>query len=165
MWELGHKETWAPKNWCIRIVVLEKTLESPLDSKEIKPISPKGNQPWLIIRRTDAEAEASIHWPPDAKSQLTGKKDLMLGKIEGKRRRGQQDETVGWQSLTQWTWIWANSGRYLKDREAWRAVVHGVAKSWTRLNNNRQFNNVIFILIFILCSSWSSHWSFSVKLN
>ena len=71
MWELDHKEGWVPKNWCFWIVVLEKTLESPLDSKEMKPINPKGNQPWIFIGRTDAEA--SILWPPELKSWLTGK--------------------------------------------------------------------------------------------
>ena len=68
MWELDHKEGWVPKSWCFWIVVLEKTLESPLDSKEIKPVNPKGNQPWIIIGSTDAEAV--LLWPPDAKSQL-----------------------------------------------------------------------------------------------
>ena len=72
-WELDHKEGWVLKNWCLWIVVLEKTLESPLDSKEFKPVDPKGNQPWIFIGRTDAEAEASILWPLDAKSRLIGK--------------------------------------------------------------------------------------------
>ena len=71
MWELGHKEYWALKNWCIWTVVLEKTLESPLDCKEIKPVNPKWNQPWICIGRTDAEAETSILWPPDMKTRLT----------------------------------------------------------------------------------------------
>ena len=73
MWELDHKEGWAPKNWCFRTVMLEKTLESPLDSKEIKPVNPKENQPWIFIGRTDAKAEAPILWPADAKSILIGK--------------------------------------------------------------------------------------------
>ena len=89
MWELDHKEDWALKNWCFWIFMLEKTLESPLDSKETKPVNHIGNQPWIFIGRTNAEAEAPILWPPVAKSQLTGK-DLMLGKIEGRRRRGWQ---------------------------------------------------------------------------
>ena len=72
MWELDHKEGWAPKNWCFQTVVLEKTLESPLDCK-IKPVNPKGNQSWIFIGRTDAETEAPILWPPNAKSQLIGK--------------------------------------------------------------------------------------------
>ena len=85
MWELDHKEGWRPKNWCLRIVVLEKTLESLLDCKAIKPVHPKGNQPWIFIGRTVAEAEAPILWPPDAKSLL--EKTLMLGKIEDKGRK------------------------------------------------------------------------------
>ena len=73
MWELDHKKGWVLKNWCLQTAVLEKILESLLDSKEIKPVNPKGNQPWIFIGRTDAEAEAPILWPPDVKSQLIGK--------------------------------------------------------------------------------------------
>ena len=73
MWELDHKENWVPKNWCFWIVVLEKTPKSPLDSKEIKLVNPKGTQPWIFTVRTDAEAEAPILWPPDAKNWLIGK--------------------------------------------------------------------------------------------
>ena len=91
MWELDYKESWMLKNWCFWAMVLEKTLESPLDCKEIKPVHPKGNQSWIFIGRTDAEAEAPILWTPDAKNWLTGK-TLMLGEIEGRRRRGRQ----GW---------------------------------------------------------------------
>ena len=91
IWELDHKEGWVPKKQkCFQIMLLEKTLESPLDNKEIKPVDPKGNQPWIFIGRTIAEAEVPIFWPLDVKSQLTGKLSLMLGKIESKRRRGQQ---------------------------------------------------------------------------
>ena len=79
MWALVHKECWAPKNWCFPIVVLEKTLESPLDCKEIKPVNPKGDQPWIFIGRTLAEAETPIFWPPNAKSQLI-RRDLDSGK-------------------------------------------------------------------------------------
>ena len=92
MWELDHKEVWAPKNWCVWIVELEKILESPLFCKEIKPVNPKGNQPWIFFGRTDAKAEITMLWPPDVKSQLVGK-SLMLGKTEGKRRRGDR----GWE--------------------------------------------------------------------
>ena len=73
MWEFNHKEGWAPKNWCFRIVMLEKTLESPLDCKEIQPFSPKGNQSWIFIGKTDAETKALTLWPPDAKIWLTGR--------------------------------------------------------------------------------------------
>ena len=88
MLELDHKEGWVPKNWCFRTVVLEKTLERPLDCKQIKPVNPKGNQPWIFIGRTDAEAEAPILLPLDEKSRLIGK-DPDAGKDWG-MRRGQQ---------------------------------------------------------------------------
>ena len=87
MWELDRKEGWVPKNWCFLIVVLNKTLQSPLNSKEIKPVNPKENQPWIFIGRTDAEAEAPILWPPDAKSWLTGK-DPDAGKDQGQEEKG-----------------------------------------------------------------------------
>ena len=89
MWELDHKEGWALKNWWFWTLVLEKTLESSLDSKEIKPVSPKGNQPWILIEKTDAEAEAPILWPPDTMSQFIGKASD-AGKDWSKRRREQQ---------------------------------------------------------------------------
>ena len=96
MWELDHKVGWAPKNWCFWTMLLEKTLDSPLDSKEIKLVNPKGNQPWIFIGRTDAEAETSILWPPDAKSQLIGK-DHDAGKGWGQEEKGMtEDEIVGW---------------------------------------------------------------------
>ena len=136
MWELDHKG-WVPKNWCFWIVVLEKTLESTLDCKEIQPVNPKGNYPWILIGRTDAEAEAPILWPPNGKSSL--EKTLMLGKIEG-RRRGQQ--TMGWlDSITDsmnrnWSKLW----EIVEDRGAWpwHAAVHGVTKSqtWAEEHNN-----------------------------
>ena len=96
MWELDHKEGWAPKNWCFWTVVLEKTLENPLDCKEIKPINPKGNQSWIFTRRTDTEAEAPILQPIDVKSQFTGK-DTDVGKDWGQEEKGMaEDEVVGW---------------------------------------------------------------------
>ena len=96
MWELNHKEGWGPKNWCFWTVVLEKTLKNPLDSKEIKPVHPKGHQPWLFIGRTDAEAKAPIFWPPDVKSWLTGK-DPDDGKDWRQEEKGTtEDEMVGW---------------------------------------------------------------------
>ena len=95
MLDLDHKEGWAPKNWCFWTVLLEKTLESPLDCK-IKPVKPKWNQHWMFIGRTDAETEVPILWPPDLKSQLIGK-NPDAGKIEGKRRRRwQRMEMVRW---------------------------------------------------------------------
>ena len=96
MWELAHKEGWVLKNWCLLIVVLERTLESPLDSKEIKPVSPKGNQFWICIGTTDAEDEAPILWPPNAKSQLSGK-DSDAGTDWGQEETGAtEDEMVRW---------------------------------------------------------------------
>jgi len=109
MWELDHAEGWALKNWYFRTVVLEKTLESPLDSKEIKPVNPKGNQPCIFIGKTGAEAEAPILWPPEVKSWLIGK-TLMLENIEDKRR-GYRGWDSWMASLTQWTWVWAISQR------------------------------------------------------
>ena len=95
MWVLDHKEGWMPKNWCFQIV-LEKTLESPLGSKEIKPVHPKGNQPWIFFRRTDAEADAPILWPPDVKSWLI-EKDPDIEKDWGQKKKGmREDEIVGW---------------------------------------------------------------------
>ena len=134
MWELDHKEGWALKNRCFR-TALEKTLESPLDSTEIKPVNPEGNQLWIFIGRTDAEAEAPILWPPAAKSWLG--KDPDVGKDWGYDEKGAtEDEMVRWHHPpTQWTWVWANSGKIVKDREARCAAVHGVAKSWTRLRD------------------------------
>ena len=95
MWELNHKESWAPKNWCFWIVVLEKTLESPLDCKEIKLVNPKGNQPW-IFGRTDVEAEVPILWPPDVKNWLT-RKDPDVGRDWRWEEKGTtEEEMVGW---------------------------------------------------------------------
>ena len=96
MWELDYKESWAPKNWCFQILVLEKTLESPLDTKEIKSVSPKGNQPWMFIGRTDAEDEAPKLWPPDVKNWLVGK-DPDAGKYWRREEKGMtENEMVGW---------------------------------------------------------------------
>ena len=109
MWELDYKESWAPKNLCFLAVVLEKSLDSSLDCKEIQPVHPKGDQSWVFIGRTDVEAETPILWPPDAKSWLIWKDpdagDDWRGGGEG-ANRGRD----GWMaSPTQWTWVWVNS--------------------------------------------------------
>ena len=96
MWELDHKEGWALKNWCFWTVVLEKTLESCLDSKEIKPVSPKGNQSWIFIGRTDAEAEAPVLWPPDVKNGLLEKDPGNRKDWRREEKETTEDEIVGW---------------------------------------------------------------------
>ena len=113
MWELDCEEGWAPKNWCFWTVVLGKTLESPLDCKEIQPVHPKGYQPWVFIGRTDVEAETPIFWLPDAKSWLIWK-DPDVGKDWRQEEKGTTwDEIDGWMaSPTQWTWVWVNSGSW-----------------------------------------------------
>ena len=95
IWELDHKESWAPKNWCFWTVVLEKTLESSLDCMEIQPVHPKGNQSWIFIGRTDAEGETPILWPPDAKNWLIGK-DRDAWKDWRQEKGRTEDEIVGW---------------------------------------------------------------------
>ena len=96
LWQLDCKENWAPKNWCFRTVVLEKTLESPLDCKESQPVHPKGDQSWIFIGKTDAEVETPILWPPDVKNWLTGK-DLDAGKDWRQEEKGTtEDEMIGW---------------------------------------------------------------------
>ena len=106
MWELDYKESWAPKNWCFWTVVLEKTLESPLDSKEILLVCRKGNQSWIFNGRTDGEAKTPIFWPCDVKKWLIWK-DPDAGEYWRWEEKGTTD---GWMvSLTQWTWVWVNS--------------------------------------------------------
>ena len=131
--ELDHKEGWALKNWCFWTAVLEKILESPLDFKEIKPVNPKGNQPWIFMGRTDAEAEAPVLWPSDAKSQLIGKVDA--GKDWRQEEKGMTaDEMVGWQDQL-------NRHEFeqtLGDGERWGNLAHcspWVIKSQTGLSD------------------------------
>ena len=152
MWELDYKESWALKDWCFWTVVLEKTLESPLDCKEIQPVSPKGNQSWIFIGRTDTEAETPILWPPDEKSWLFWK-DPDAGKDRRQEEKGAtQDEMVGWHH-------WLNGHdtdsmdmsfskllELVMDREACCAAVHGIAKSWTRLSDWTKLNRTTTFL-------------------
>ena len=133
MWELDHKEGWTPKNLCFSTVVLEKTLESPSESKEIKLVNPKGNQPWIFIGRTDAEAKAPILWPPDVKSQIIGE-DPDAGKEWRQEENGTtKEEMVGWHHQLMDMSL-SKLREMVRDREAWSSAIPGITKSWTRLS-------------------------------
>ena len=134
MWELDHKEGWTLKNWCFQTVVLEKTLESPLDCKEIKPVNPKGNQSWLFARKTDAEAEAPIFCPPDVKNWLL-RKDSDAGRDWRQEEKGTtEDKMVGWHHQLDGPQFEQASG----DDEGQGSLERccpWVAKSWTWPND------------------------------
>jgi len=135
MWQSDCKESWAPKNWCFWTVVLEKTLESPLDCKEIQPVHRKGDQSWVFTGRTDVKLETPIFWPPDVKSWFIWK-DLDAEKIEGKRGRGRQ----------RMRWLDGELRELVMDRETWVCCSPWGRKeldmteqlNWTELNNNQE---------------------------
>ena len=139
MWKLDCEECWVPKNWCVWTVVLEKTLESPLDCKGIQPVHSKGDQSWVFIGRTDVEAETPILWPPHEKSWFIGK-DSDTGRGWGQKEKGTtKDEMAGW--ITDWMdmslgELW----ELVIDREAWHAAIHGVSKSQTQLSDWTELN-------------------------
>ena len=165
VWELDHKEAWAPKNWCFSIVVLEKTLESPLDCKEVKPVDTKGRKSTLNIHWKDYWC-----WRWSSNTLATWWKELAHWKrpwcwerlrAEGKGGNRWGDGWVA--SLSQWTWVWAN-WEIVKDREAWWAAVHGVAKSWTQLSNWTTLNPAEHFSLksdrtFRVGLSWRETWS------
>ena len=171
MWELDYKESWAPKNWCFWTVVLEKTLDSPLDCKEIQPVHPKGDQSWVFIGRTDVEAETPVLWPPDAKNWLIWK-DPDAGKDWGQEEKGMtEDKMVGWHHQLNghgFGWIpgvgdgqgglcWWWTGRH--------AAVHGVAKSRTLLSDWTDGTEAM-IFTFLMLSfkpAFHSHLSPSLR--
>ena len=149
MWEMDYKESWVPKNWYFWTVVLEKTLESPLNCKEIQPVHPKGNRSWMFIGRTDVEAEIPMLWPPDTKNWLTGK-DPDSGKDWRQEEKGMtEDEMFGWHH-------WPNGHvsdelwEIVEDREAWRTASMGsqrVRQDWvTEQQQKYILENVIWNL-------------------
>ena len=145
MWELDYNDSWALKNWCFWTVVLEKTLESPLDWKEIQSVHPKGYQSWVFIGRTDVAAETPTVWPPDVKNWLNQKR---LWCCEWLKVEGEGDDRGwdGWMtSPTWWTWVWVDLQELVIDREACRIVILRVAQSRTRLSDWTELNWLIHI--------------------
>ena len=139
MWELDSEESWVPKNWCFWTVVLEKTLESPLDCKESQPVHSEGDQPWDFFGRNDAKAETLVLWPPHVKSWLIGK-DSDAGRDWGQEEKGTtEDEMAEW-----YHWLDGCESEWTlgvgDDRKAWRAAIHGVTKSRTGLSDWTELN-------------------------
>ena len=133
MWEFDCEESWAPKNWCFWTVVLEKTLEGPLDCKEIQLVHSEGNQPWDFFGRNDAKAEAPVLWPPHAKSWLIGE-DSDAGRDWGQEEKGTTKDEMADGIADSMDVSLSELQEMLMDREAWRAVIHGVIESRRRLN-------------------------------
>jgi len=185
MWELDYKESWVPKNWCCWTVLLEKTLESPLDCKEIQTVHPKGNQPWIFIGRTDAEAEAPILWPPDAKSLLVWKDPDAEKDWGQEERRVTEDEMVGWHHRLnghgfQWTpWVgdgqgvlvccspWGHKEPDMTERLNWTEFIHrwNIQQNYERLISFIFFNfSRVINLKFERCYKMKLIRNFSSKL-
>ena len=155
MWDLDYKESWVPKNWCFWTVVLETTFASPLDCTKIKPVHPRGNQSWIFIGRTDAEAEKPVIWPPDVKNWLTGE-DPDAGKDWRQEEKGvTEDEMVVWHHWLDGHEFEQAVGVGDGPREARGAAVHGVAKSRTWLTNWNEW--MIQGHRYLLFSGFSHH--------
>ena len=154
MWEIDYKKNWTLKSWCFWTMVLEKTLESPLDCREIQPVHPKGDQSWVFIGRTDAEAETPILWPPDAKNWLIWK-DPDPWKYWRQEEKGMtEDDMIGWHH-------WLNRYELSKvqelvmDREAWHAAVHEFAGSQTQLRDLTELNYYLVLFQHLIHNSGS----------
>ena len=158
LWELDHKESWALKNWCFWTVVLEKTLESPLESKEIEPVHPKGNKSWIFIRRTDAEAETLILQLPDVKNWLV-RKDPDAGKYWRQEEKGMtEDEMVGWHH-------WINGNKFEQAPRIGEGqgslACCSPAKSWTWLSDWTELNWTSLQILFISSGQWLKQWVYA----
>ena len=160
MWELDCEEGWAPKNWCFWTVVLEKTLETPLNCKEIQPVHPKGDQSWVFIGRTSCEAESLILWPPRPKSWLIGK-DSDAGRDWGQENGTTEDEMAGWHHRLDGH-EFGELREMVMHREAWHAVIHGVTNSQTWLSDWTELNWCTFYLnSFTACIETFKIWPIS----
>ena len=151
MWELDCEETWAPKNWCFSTVVLEKTLESPLDCKEIQPVHSEGDQSWVFIGRTDVEAKTPILWPPHAKSWLIGK-DPDAGRDWGQEEKGMaEDEMAGWNHQLDGHEVWVNSGSWWwtgRPGVLWFMGSKRVGHNWATELNWTELSSSLWIPFF-----------------
>ena len=148
VWELDYKESWALKNWCFWSVVLEKTLESLLDCKEIQPVQPRGDQPWVFFGRNDAKAETPVLWPPHVKSWLIVK-DSDAGRDWGQKEKGTTEDEMADGITDSMDLSLSELGELVMDREAWRAAIHGVAKSRTQLSDWTELNSSIILRLML----------------